>query len=225
MLSGHAAASLTFHSVSSTSAPLAPACGTPASKARRQANARLGAGPCGIKASASVRLAYGYAQYGYAQWENFLISPNAPLAGLALLVISLRPYCYCVVTVGPGGADLTRRMPHLWRSGVYRSGPTFPAGSLGSAANGGNRSAAGRPCAGRKSCWARSPARDTIARSPGGIKDMALGMYFAPGTFTPERYDNAIKRLEEAGAGAPPEGSITLRRNGRSDPGARRLGL
>jgi hypothetical protein len=103
MLSGHAAASLTFHSVSSTSAPLAPACGTPASKARRQANARLGAGPCGIKASASVRLAYGYAQYGYAQWENFLISPNAPLAGLALLVISLRPYCYCVVTVSPGG--------------------------------------------------------------------------------------------------------------------------
>jgi hypothetical protein len=34
MLSGHAAASLTFHSVSSTSAPLAPVCGIPASKAR-----------------------------------------------------------------------------------------------------------------------------------------------------------------------------------------------
>jgi hypothetical protein len=50
MLSGHAAASLTFHSVSSTSAPLAPACGTPAFKARLQTSARLRAWPCGIKA-------------------------------------------------------------------------------------------------------------------------------------------------------------------------------
>ncbi len=33
---------------------------------------------------------------------------------------------------------------------------------------------------------------------------MALGMYFTPSTFTPARYDDAIKRLEEAGAGAPP---------------------
>jgi hypothetical protein len=33
---------------------------------------------------------------------------------------------------------------------------------------------------------------------------MALGMYFAPSTFTPERYDDTVKRLEEAGAGAPP---------------------
>jgi hypothetical protein len=33
---------------------------------------------------------------------------------------------------------------------------------------------------------------------------MALGMYFAPSSFTPARYDDAIKRLEEAGAGAPP---------------------
>jgi hypothetical protein len=33
---------------------------------------------------------------------------------------------------------------------------------------------------------------------------MALGMYFAPSSFTPERYDDTIKRLEEAGAGAPP---------------------
>jgi hypothetical protein len=33
---------------------------------------------------------------------------------------------------------------------------------------------------------------------------MALGMYFEPGSFTPERYDNTVKRLEEAGAGAPP---------------------
>jgi hypothetical protein len=33
---------------------------------------------------------------------------------------------------------------------------------------------------------------------------MALGMYFTPSSFTPARYDEAIKRLEEAGAGAPP---------------------
>jgi hypothetical protein len=29
-------------------------------------------------------------------------------------------------------------------------------------------------------------------------------MYFAPSSFTLERYDNTIKRFEEAGAGAPP---------------------
>lgn len=33
---------------------------------------------------------------------------------------------------------------------------------------------------------------------------MALGMYFTPSSFTPARYDDAIKRLGEAGAGAPP---------------------
>jgi hypothetical protein len=33
---------------------------------------------------------------------------------------------------------------------------------------------------------------------------MALGLYFTPSAFTPERYDDTIKRLEEAGAGAPP---------------------
>ncbi|MCW2905821.1 MAG: hypothetical protein JWL68_610, partial [Actinomycetia bacterium] len=33
---------------------------------------------------------------------------------------------------------------------------------------------------------------------------MALGMYFAPSSFSPEQYDDTIKRLEEAGAGAPP---------------------
>jgi hypothetical protein len=32
---------------------------------------------------------------------------------------------------------------------------------------------------------------------------MALGMYFAPHSFTPARYDDAISRLEVAGAGAP----------------------
>ncbi len=32
---------------------------------------------------------------------------------------------------------------------------------------------------------------------------MAIGLYFTPAGFTPERYDEAIKRLEEAGAGAP----------------------
>jgi hypothetical protein len=33
---------------------------------------------------------------------------------------------------------------------------------------------------------------------------MALGLYFMPGSFTPARYDDTIKRLEEAGAGSPP---------------------
>jgi hypothetical protein len=32
---------------------------------------------------------------------------------------------------------------------------------------------------------------------------MALGLYFAPSSFTKERYDETIKRLEAAGAGAP----------------------
>jgi hypothetical protein len=36
-----------------------------------------------------------------------------------------------------------------------------------------------------------------------GTIDMALGMYFTPSSFTPARYDDAIKRLEEAGAGSP----------------------
>ena len=33
---------------------------------------------------------------------------------------------------------------------------------------------------------------------------MAIGMYFRPSSFTKERYDEAIKRLAAAGAGAPP---------------------
>jgi hypothetical protein len=37
-----------------------------------------------------------------------------------------------------------------------------------------------------------------------GTVNMALGMYFTPSSFTPARYDDAIKRLEEAGAGSPP---------------------
>jgi hypothetical protein len=32
---------------------------------------------------------------------------------------------------------------------------------------------------------------------------MALGMYFSPSSFTPEKYDEALKRLEAAGAAAP----------------------
>ncbi len=32
---------------------------------------------------------------------------------------------------------------------------------------------------------------------------MALGLYFTPSGFTPAKYDEAIKRLEEAGAGSP----------------------
>lgn len=33
---------------------------------------------------------------------------------------------------------------------------------------------------------------------------MAVGMYFTPSGFTPALYDDVIKRLGEAGAGAPP---------------------
>jgi len=33
---------------------------------------------------------------------------------------------------------------------------------------------------------------------------MALGLYFRPTAFTRERYDEAISRLEKAGAGSPP---------------------
>ena len=32
---------------------------------------------------------------------------------------------------------------------------------------------------------------------------MALRLYFSPSSFTPDRYDDAISRLEAAGAGAP----------------------
>lgn len=32
---------------------------------------------------------------------------------------------------------------------------------------------------------------------------MALGLYFTPSSFTTEKYDQVITRLEEAGAGAP----------------------
>ena len=32
---------------------------------------------------------------------------------------------------------------------------------------------------------------------------MALGFYFRPSGFTPDTYDEAIRRLEAAGAGAP----------------------
>jgi len=32
---------------------------------------------------------------------------------------------------------------------------------------------------------------------------MALGFYFTPSGFTPEMYDDAVSRLEAAGAGAP----------------------
>ncbi len=32
---------------------------------------------------------------------------------------------------------------------------------------------------------------------------MALGIYFMHGGFTPEKYDQAIKRLDDAGVGSP----------------------
>src|SRR5579859_3674523 len=37
-----------------------------------------------------------------------------------------------------------------------------------------------------------------------GTADMALGMYFTPSSFTSARYDDTLKRLEDAGAGSPP---------------------
>ena len=33
---------------------------------------------------------------------------------------------------------------------------------------------------------------------------MALALYFSPSSFAPETYDEVLKRLEAAGAGAPP---------------------
>jgi hypothetical protein len=33
---------------------------------------------------------------------------------------------------------------------------------------------------------------------------MALGFYFTPSGFTPAKYDDALARLEAAGAGSPP---------------------
>jgi hypothetical protein len=45
---------------------------------------------------------------------------------------------------------------------------------------------------------------------------MALGFYFTPRDFTPDRYDEAIRQLETSGAGAP-EGRtlhIALERDG-----------
>lgn len=33
---------------------------------------------------------------------------------------------------------------------------------------------------------------------------MALGMYFKPESFSKDRYDEALRRLEQAGAGSPP---------------------
>ncbi len=39
---------------------------------------------------------------------------------------------------------------------------------------------------------------------------MALGMYFTPSGFTPAMYDEAIKRLGAAGAGAPAGRSLHI---------------
>ena len=33
---------------------------------------------------------------------------------------------------------------------------------------------------------------------------MAIGMYFTPTGFTKDKYDTAIRKLEDAGAGSPP---------------------
>jgi hypothetical protein len=45
---------------------------------------------------------------------------------------------------------------------------------------------------------------------------MALGLYFTPAGFTPQKYDEAISKLEAAGAGAPAGRSyhVALETNG-----------
>ena len=45
---------------------------------------------------------------------------------------------------------------------------------------------------------------------------MAMGLYFTPSGFTRDKYDDAIRRLEAAGAGAPPGRSyhVALEANG-----------
>jgi hypothetical protein len=45
---------------------------------------------------------------------------------------------------------------------------------------------------------------------------MAVGLYFTPSGFTPDKYDEAIRRLQAAGAGAPPGRSyhVALETNG-----------
>ena len=45
---------------------------------------------------------------------------------------------------------------------------------------------------------------------------MALGLYFTPSSFTPDKYDEVVSRLEAAGAGAPEGRSfhVALETNG-----------
>jgi hypothetical protein len=105
-----------------------------------------------------VRLAYGYAQYGYAQRENFLISPNTPAGdprtisyqpspllllrcyrqlwgagqgGCALTYMSTlagpRAHAMCFRAEVPAARNLTRRMPHMWRSAMANRALIAPA--------------------------------------------------------------------------------------------------
>jgi hypothetical protein len=48
-------------------------------------------------------------------------------------------------------------------------------------------------------CGFDEPRRDD--REDG--REMALGFYFTPSSFTADTYDDTLRRLEEAGAGAP----------------------
>src|ERR1039457_6755298 len=54
------------------------------------------------------------------------------------------------------------------------------------------------PRSGRQPCLSRK------SRDVEGDRNVALGIYFTRSSFTPARYDDAIKRLEEAGSAAPP---------------------
>ena len=44
---------------------------------------------------------------------------------------------------------------------------------------------------------------------------MALGFYFQPQSFSKERYDEVLQRLERAGAGSPPGRSYHFAFTGR----------
>ncbi len=46
---------------------------------------------------------------------------------------------------------------------------------------------------------------------------MALGFYFKPQSFTPEQYDETLRRLEAAGAGSPPGRSYHCAFSGEKD--------
>ncbi len=55
------------------------------------------------------------------------------------------------------------------------------------------------PCLG----WRTDMVAARVVKQVTGIGDMAIGIYFVHEGFTPEKYNAALKKLEEAGAGSP----------------------